>query len=369
MIIGSGWRRVNERGVAPRRRRPPRNAPRRELSAGKRACYHFGVSLASLRRPLLLSVLFGVLVSTGLAFYADLPATRDALSGFQWRFLPAVLGLTLLNYLLRWLKWQLYLRILGVAGLSPGQSALIFFAGLAMVLTPAKLGEWLKSLLLREFAGVPLPRSAPIVFAERLTDGLAMLGLAAAGAATYQLGVPALAGILLVGLAAVLAAQWRGLALGVLDRIGRLPRLGPPARALAAMYESAHALLRPSALLPAVALGLVSWGGECLAFYLVLVGLGVEERLGLLLQATFILATATLLGSASLLPGGLGAAEGSIAGLLQLLVGLPSATAVAATLLIRAGTLWFGVLVGLGALAALSYRLAPGRAAERHAEV
>ncbi|MCL4370392.1 MAG: lysylphosphatidylglycerol synthase domain-containing protein [Chloroflexi bacterium] len=81
----------------------------------------------------------------------------------------------------------------------------------------------------------------------------------------------------------------------------------------------------------------------------------VAFQLGLEVLAA-ILALATLVGSLSMLPGGLGAAEGSVAVLLVSTVGLASDLAVAATLLIRLCTLWFGVSVGLVALGLLLRR-------------
>jgi uncharacterized membrane protein YbhN (UPF0104 family) len=74
--------------------------------------------------------------------------------------------------------------------------------------------------------------------------------------------------------------------------------------------------------------------------------------------------TATLVGSVLLLPGGLGATEGSINGLLVffgkapwLPVGVISTSvAVAATLMIRFATLWFGVALGFIALAVAQVR-------------
>ncbi len=51
-----------------------------------------------------------------------------------------------------------------------------------------------------------------------------------------------------------------------------------------------------------------------------------------------------------MLPGGLGAAELSVAGLLLLVIDQPEMTSTlagAATLLIRFATLWFGVLIGV----------------------
>jgi uncharacterized membrane protein YbhN (UPF0104 family) len=67
----------------------------------------------------------------------------------------------------------------------------------------------------------------------------------------------------------------------------------------------------------------LSWGGECLALYIILLDLGAPPELGLLNQATFALAVGCLVGSASLLPGGIGAAEGTVAAVLDLVAGLP----------------------------------------------
>jgi hypothetical protein len=59
-----------------------------------------------------------------------------------------------------------------------------------------------------------------------------------------------------------------------------------------------------------------------------------------------------------MLPGGLAAAEGSLDGLLLLLkVTREPSVAAAATLLIRFGTLWLGVAVGLIGLTAATSRL------------
>jgi uncharacterized membrane protein YbhN (UPF0104 family) len=67
-----------------------------------------------------------------------------------------------------------------------------------------------------------------------------------------------------------------------------------------------------------------------------------------------VLATSTLVGSASLLPGGLGAAEASSAALLRLVLPISGPKAVVATLLIRFCTLWFGV--GIGVVSLLLFR-------------
>lgn len=314
-----------------------------------------------------LSLGLGLLVVLALAVWGDVARVGEALGRFRWSYLPLILALTLGNYLLRFVKWHYYLGQIG-ARVPAGQSAAIFLSGLAMVMTPGKLGELLKSYLLRQVAGVPMSRSAPVVFAERLTDGIALLLLAGAGLALFRHGGPLLA--LLAGLSALLIAgvQHRRSAtalLGLAEWLGHRVGLGEGwARGLRHFYDSAYRLLTAKNVLLAVGIGFISWLGECVAFYFVLSGLGLPPSWLLLVQAAFILAVSTLVGSASFLPGGLGLADASVTGLVLLLTSVERDVAVAATLLIRCCTLWFGVAVG--ALALLVFRgllAAPGEPA------
>jgi uncharacterized protein (TIRG00374 family) len=81
----------------------------------------------------------------------------------------------------------------------------------------------------------------------------------------------------------------------------------------------------------------------------------------LLWQAMFMLAAATIIGAVSGLPGGLGAAEFTVAGLVQVFVlGYEDAGyAGTVTILIRLSTLWFAVLLGLLASFIFRRRLFP----------
>jgi uncharacterized protein (TIRG00374 family) len=124
-------------------------------------------------------------------------------------------------------------------------------------------------------------------------------------------------------------------------------------------YETTYTLFAPWSLIFTTALSLISWAGEVLAFYLVLIGLGYDGSWTLLLKAAFILPISTLAGAVVLIaPGGLGVAEGGITGLLQVMVeGMSKSVATLAALIIRFTTLWFGVIVGLVVLAFATRRI------------
>jgi len=283
---------------------------------------------------------------TALAFYADAPRMLTALARFRWELLPLILGFTTFNYGWRFVKWQYYLKRLQIH-LPLGKSLLIFLSGLSMAITPGKVGELLKSYFLKRATGVPVSRTSPIIVAERLTDGIAMLGLAAIGLVLYPFGREVLLALLLIGLTGIVLIQNRRLSLALLERGERLPGIARVAHWLHAFYESSYILLQWRPLLLAILIGLVSWSGECVALYFVYNGLGVPGGIDLFIKTMFILAVSSLIGSASGLPGGLGTADGSMLGLTRFLVSASATLGGAATLLIRLCTLWFGLLIGV----------------------
>jgi uncharacterized protein (TIRG00374 family) len=310
-----------------------------------------------LTRGIVLLAALAIAVAALVVAWGDAPAVLSALARFPPLLIVPVVLLTVWNYTLRWLRWNYYLRVLKVSGVSKLESALVFFSGFAMGLTPGKSGEVTKSYWLREMVGAPLARTAPIVFAERLVDGIAMLLLAASGLISFQFGALALLGVAALACLAVGVIQARPLVHTLLNVLERKPKSHRTATVLRTVYDSARELLTWPRMALAVGVGIVSWAGECLALYVILLGLGAQPSLVLLNQATFALAAGSLVGSASLLPGGIGAAEGTVAAVLDLVAGQPRDIAAAATLLIRVCTLWFGVALGAMSLLALARRL------------
>jgi uncharacterized membrane protein YbhN (UPF0104 family) len=150
--------------------------------------------------------------------------------------------------------------------------------------------------------------------------------------------------------------QFRPLMERLLALVARLPRGDKIAPRLMTAYSSSRELMSWRILFASTAISIVSWFGECIAFYYVLRGLGEPASYLLLLQATFVFAASTLFGLVSFLPGGLGVSEASSAGLLALLIPMAAAPATTATIIIRFCTLWFGVALGAIALAWFSRR-------------
>ncbi len=311
--------------------------------------------MGSLRRRLGAGLAFGFAVILGLVLLADLRKVGGELAGFTWGLAPLILLCTLFNYILRFIKWHFYLGQIGVRGFPLLESARIFVAGFPLAVTPGKVGEALKGAWLNRATGAPIPKGVTVVVAERISDGLAVLALSTLGVVAYPRYWPGFAGVLAGLLGIIALSQIRPLAERLLTLAGRLPLIGRFGDALIEFYEGAYTLFRPRATLLAVGLGTLAWLGEGIGMYLVLIGLGVPAGIKTISIAIFVLSFSTVVGAVSALPGGLLAAEGSIAGMLGVVLQLPASIAAAATLLIRFGTLWFGVALGLS-----TWAISPG---------
>lgn len=301
-----------------------------------------------------------VLGYLGFALWAGFSETAAELMRFDWSMTVPVLALTLVNYGLRLAKWHWLLQRLG-AGVPLRTSTETFVAGLGMVVSPAKAGELIKPWLVREINGAPMARTIPALVTERLTDGIAVVMLAAVGVSTFypeQTGL--IAGTLVacaLGLVAISVAPLVHGALNLLDRLAPLPNV---VARLREAYDALRTCLSPGALFVTVALSLIAWWAECVGCWLVLRGFGAEVGLD---AATFLYAFATVFGAPT--PGGVGMADVALVeGAVALIPGLDRATSLAAALLVRIATLWFGVLLGAVMLVRVDAIITAGRKAQ-----
>ena len=292
-------------------------------------------------------IILGFLVLLGLTLFGDIQEIRQTMGRFKWSIFPVVLLFTLFNYSLRFIKWNYYLKLIGVSNLSWKESLRIFLAGFPLAVTPGKIGEVLKGVWVNKRWGIPVGRAVSVVVAERISDGLAVLGLSVLGVIAYPKYWPGFVIVLCLLLAVVIMSQIRPLAMAVLEFGEKIPLMRKFTASLREFYEGSFYLFKPLSTVIGVGLGVISWFGEGIGFYLILVGLGLPATFKTLSVAVFVLSFSTIIGAISALPGGLGAAELTIAGMLAFIAGLEPAVASSATVLIRLATLWFGVGLGL----------------------
>jgi uncharacterized protein (TIRG00374 family) len=307
-------------------------------------------TLGSLRKVEFLAVaaLVGfVAIVVALSLYAGLDQVLLHLRAVDVRLLAVMLGLSLLNYLLRAWRWQRFGDGLGVR-VPWGRNLIYFFAGFALTATPGKAGEGLRLWLLERCHGYAYERSTPMFVGDRLSDMVAILVLclAGVGAFTAYANLTLLAaGLLLLACVPLMRPKillWATNHLfGLFGR--RAPRLF--ARVRAAIRDTARLFTFRLFGLGLVA-ALIGWFAEAMAFHQLLAQLGAPVTIQ---QAMFVFTFAMISGTVAMLPGGLGGTEAVMLALLGAL-GVDLQVAVTATALIRLATLWFAVGLGFIAL-------------------
>ena len=291
-----------------------------------------------------------VVIYAGVALFVGWDGLRNEFSKFPLRLMLPLASLSLLNYGLRFWRWEIFLRSLKI-NLPFWESFGLYFATYLMVITPGKIGEVFKAGILRERHGVNLSLGLPVVLAERIYDFLAVLALAVAGVFFWPgsftgltTGLVAAAGIPLL----LLLFHARPVRTYLVRKVASSPLL---ARHQIGIDDSAEILSQLMSFRLgsfSLAISALAWLAECAGLWLVCRGLEFPVPMG---QAVFVYAAGTIVGSLSFLPGGLGGTEATFIWLLESL-NMARATAATTALLVRFFTLWLAVVVGLGFFAA-----------------
>lgn len=310
-----------------------------------------------LLRPLLWSMLVAVVIYGGSVIASDFNAVSASIARLGMAGWAVVLGLSLANYALRFVRWEIYLSRLN-SRISVLQSLAYYIGGFAFTTTPGKAGEAVRSLYLKRH-GVPYVHSLAAFFTERLVDLVAMVLLsmvAALAFPAYRWPVLIVTMLILILLRLIHANSFHAFLELRLSRLSS-ERLRSIGSRLMDLVRSASSLLRSAPLYAGLVLALIAWGAEGVAFYVILEALDVHISLQL---AVGIYSVSVLVGALSFIPGGLGTTEAVMVLLLKL-VGADTPTAVAATLICRLATLWFAVMIGAVVLAVLEINGKAGR--------
>ncbi|MCC6548544.1 MAG: flippase-like domain-containing protein [Ignavibacteriaceae bacterium] len=294
------------------------------------------------KKRILISLVFAGLIYLGFTVYGDFERLVEAFSAFPWYIYPLLLVLSSVNYIFRFVKWDYYLRIVGVT-ISKGDSFGIFMSGLIMSITPGKFGEVLKAYLVKQIDGTPISKTTPIIFVERITDFLSLILITLLGAFLFDYGRGIISAVGLFFVVVIILISNRGWALEVLNQLHKIRLIQKLSDPIQNAYESSYQLLRPLPLFYMTGISLFSWIFECLGYYIILINFNLDISI---IWASFAYGFATIVGAITMMPGGLGVTEGSLT-FLAMDVGASKEVAVAATFIIRAVTLWFAVLVGV----------------------
>lgn len=298
--------------------------------------------LKNIRNRIFVSIAIAAFIYLAFTIYADYRKVISSFNNFNWILLPVLLLLSFGNYISRFFKWEYYIRVIDVK-LQTIDSLSIFMSGLIMSITPGKMGELLKSYLIKQVNGTPISKTAPIVFAERATDFLSLTILALAGAYYFNYGkiITIAIGFALISVITIISNK--KLFYKIITQLSHIGFISKHISKIITAYDSSAILLSIKPLFLMTLLSIVSWGFECIGYFIILNNFRIETGL---YWSLFSYSFSTIVGALSMLPGGLGITEGSLSFML-IQKGVKENVAFASTFIVRAVTLWFAVIVGI----------------------
>jgi uncharacterized protein (TIRG00374 family) len=317
----------------------------------------------------------------GLLIFTNTGELLAQLRTYPWLLLIPVVLLKFVAWFCRFWRWQYYLGVIQAQDkISLFDSAILFVSGFAMAVSPGKIAEVLKAVILKVKTGVPIARSAPVVFAERVVDGVAVLvnsliAFVLAGDAinlgNYRYLILLSGGLLIFGLIAI---QIRPLAYFCLGIIGRLPLIRRFHQPLVEFYESSREVLKLRHVVLTSVMGAVAHLTDALGFCIILSGFGLPITWTLFLQGVFITGLTAAVGALSGVPNGAGITEVSSSGMILAII-TPLNPLVTPTIALTAALIdgffhkWLRVLVGTLVAIVFRRRLFPAAVDEALAEV
>jgi uncharacterized membrane protein YbhN (UPF0104 family) len=338
------------------------------------------------RNQIFLGILIALAIYIGLLLLADNQGRLETegilehISNFPIGLILPVIFFQTLVIFFRFIEWHYFLGVIEVRDrISLADSLIIFVTTFTMVVSPGKAAELLKVVLLKMKTsdstaqdeqlknGVAIARSAPIVIAERVVDGIAVIILMALTLflAGDQLNLGTFNGIdygllsrtliysstalILVGLIVIQIKPLAYFCLNILKQISVINRIHQP---IVDFYESSREIFALKHVFLMSIVGVGVYVSSAAGFIIILYGFGLDITWQLILQATFIVGVASAIGALSFVPNGAGVTEISNTGMLLALVA-PIQTIVTLPLAAAAALIqgffhkWFRVLVGL----------------------
>lgn len=295
---------------------------------------------------IILIVIYGMFL-----FFSDLEKTASTLIDIDVKYLTVGIALWLIGGFLRVLRWHCFLKRI-TNEIPIMRSVLYFLSGFAFILSPARVGEMLRSPLLKRDYNIPIAKTAPIVIVERFYDLLAVTIIIAIG--LLFIDVEKTIVIIPIGfiIVVLLAIRNKNTATRILTKLGKVKILKRIIPNIDDSLEVIYDLLRPKyfAVGTGVSLGFALL--EVTGVYFFIIGLSGEmsyQDLVVLFHAVNLAAAITMI------PGGIGILEGGLVGLLML-YNIKYEIAFATTVLVRIVSTGMFTIIGLIAFRLVSKR-------------
>ena len=277
---------------------------------------------------------------------SDLNTIYDEISDFKIEFIPIILLLVTSGWFVLFLRWHLLLRNAKIF-IPVKDSFLILTSGFALTIIPGKVGELVKSQLLKTKFGIARSKTVPIVILEQFYTAIGIVTLSFFGIWYFELGVYTLGFFTAALVFAFVLLSSRKIFNKIVLLLEKRKFTSKFVEPLLSSYDSIKNGIRGPITLYASGLSILFWLLEAISIYFILLAFGVDAIDFLTIISTYT--TSIMLGILSFLPLGLGVVEGSLASFFTM-HGIDVSLALTIVVVIRLFTRWYGVSFGFIAL-------------------
>ncbi len=277
---------------------------------------------------------------------SDIRTVYDKITSFKIEFLLIIIPLVTTGWFVLFARWHLLLKNSKIL-IPKKDSLLIFVSGFALGIIPGKVGELIKSQLLKTKFNVPRSTTVPIVMLEQLYTLIGLVIISFFGIWFFELGayiIGFFTALLIFAFILISSNKVFNKLIGILKKRKLTSRFAEP---LSLSYDTIKKSTKGPITLYASGLTVIFWLIEAVVVYFVLLSFGIENIEFLKVIPTY--ATSLMLGFLSFLPMGLGVVEGSLASFFSL-QGIEVSLSLTIVIIIRIFTRWYGVAVGFLAL-------------------
>jgi uncharacterized protein (TIRG00374 family) len=294
----------------------------------------------------LIVIIIAIIIYAGFLFISDFNLAYEKITNFKIIFVPIILSLVSLNWVVRFYRWHLLLRNSNIE-VPIKNNFIIYLASLSLSITPGQIGEVIKSEFLKKQFKIPRSKTLPIIFIEKFYDLMGALIASIIGVWYFEGGLYLISiGISLLAIIFVVILS-RNIFERSLLLICKISFFSKYQKNFLESYNTLRNSLKIKIALKSGILSIIFWVIQGIAVYFILLALGINELNFLI--TTSANAISVLIGALSFMPGGLGVTEGSMGGLLSL-QGIEFSFALIAAVIIRIFTSWYTVIVGFIAL-------------------
>ena len=277
---------------------------------------------------------------------SDINTISSKIIDFKIEIIPVILLLVTSGWFVIFFRWHLLLRNAKIF-IPVKDSFLILASGFALTIIPGKVGELVKSQLLKTKFGIARSKTVPIVILEQFYTVIGIVMLSFFGIWYFELGVYVL-GFFTAALVFIFVLLSSRKAfnkiVSLLEKRRFTSKFVEP---LSSSYDAIKNGTRGPIVLYASGLSILFWLIEAISIYFILLAFGIETIGFLTIISTYT--TSIMLGILSFLPLGIGVVEGSLASFFTI-HGIDISLSLTIVVVIRLFTRWYGVSFGFIAL-------------------